>query len=100
MLTRRSRVMVNSSCCWGSTAMLPTIGFVWKVFVSLFAIVAGILALYWVCTSIVYLIVLAVDLDVSWAKKTGRTAHSDAVAKASVGILVLIFLGVMFWIRH
>lgn len=31
--------------------MLPSLEFIWKVFVSLFAITAGILAMYWVCVS-------------------------------------------------
>jgi len=84
----------------GSYQVLPSIQFVWKVFVSLFAIAIGILALYWICSSILYLIVLAVDFEVSWARKKGRAPHSDAVAKAAVGILVLILLGAMFWVHH
>jgi hypothetical protein len=80
--------------------MLPSLAFIWKVFVSLIAIVAGILALYFVCVSAVYLVILAVNLDVSWAKKHGRSAHSDAVANAIVGVLILIFLGAVFWVRH
>jgi hypothetical protein len=80
--------------------MLPSFEFIWKVFVSLFAIAGGILALYWVCGSALYLIVVAVDLEVTWAKKQGRRARTDAIAKASLGLLVLICLGAVFWIRR
>lgn len=80
--------------------MLPNFEFIWKVFVSLFAIAVGILALYWVCASALYLVVLAVDVEVAWAKKCGRMARTDAIAKASIGVLVLVFLGIIFWARH
>ncbi len=80
--------------------MLPNLDFIWKVFVSLFAIAAGILALYWVCTSALYLVVLAVDLEIGWAKKQGRKAQADAVAKASIGVIVLACLVIVFWVRH
>ena len=80
--------------------MLPNFEFIWDVFVSLVAIVVGILSLYWVCSSVLYLIVLAVDTEVEWAKHNGRVARTDAVAKASIGVLVLLFLGVVIWVRN
>jgi len=80
--------------------MLPNFEFIWNVFVSLFVIVLGILALYWVCSSAVYLIVLAVDIEVGWAKRKGRMARTDTVAKAAVGMLVLLFLGAVIWVQR
>ena len=80
--------------------MLPSFEFIWRVFVSLFAIAAGIVALYWVCVSALYLVVLAVDPEVGWAQKHGRKARTDAVAKASIGVLVLFCLAVAFWAKH
>ncbi len=78
---------------------MPTFEFIWDVFVSLFVIVVGILALYWVCSSVLYLAALAVDREVRWAKKSGRIARTDAVAKAAIGVFVLLFLGVVIWGR-
>jgi hypothetical protein len=80
--------------------MLPSIEFVWKVFVSLFAIAVGILALYWVCASLLYLVVLAVDAEVGWAKKRGRVPRTDAIAKALIGVLALIVLSLVFRFSH
>ena len=80
--------------------MLPSFEFIWKVFVSLFAIAAGIVALYWVCVSTLYLVVLAVDLEVGWANKNRRKARSEAMAKASIGVLVLVCLAVAFRAKH
>lgn len=62
-------------------------------------IIVGILALYWICSSVLYLAVLAVDLEVRWAKRNGRIARTDAVAKASIGVFVLLFLGALIWVR-
>ncbi len=80
--------------------MLPSIDFIWKVFVSLFAIVAGILGLYWVCASAVYLVVLAVDAEVSWAKEHGRVLRTDAAAKGAIGVAILLSLAAVFWARR
>ena len=80
--------------------MLPSFEFIWKVFVSLFAIAAGIVALYWVCVSTLYLVVLAVDLEVGWANKNRRKARSEAMAKDSIGVLVLVCLAVAFRAKH
>jgi hypothetical protein len=79
--------------------MLPSVEFIWKVFVSLFAIAVGILALYRVCASVLYLVALAFKAKVAWVEKRGRTARADAITKASIGIVVLMFLTVAFW-RH
>lgn len=78
---------------------MPSVEFIWKVFVSLLAIVAGILALYWVFVSVLYLVVLAFEAKLAWVEKRGRTARADAITKASIGILVLIFLTMALW-RH
>lgn len=80
--------------------MLPGFEFIWKVFISLFAIALGIVALYWVCCSAIYLIVLCVDFEIEWAKKQGREARANAIAKGSLGILVLICLAAVLWARH
>ncbi len=79
---------------------MPDLTFIWKVFVSLFAIVGGILALYWVCASSLYLIALAFEAKVAWVERRGRNARTNAIAKISVGALVLVVLGVVFWVRH
>lgn len=79
---------------------MPSLEFIWRVFISLVAIVAGIIALYWICGSALYMIVLAVDLEVSWARKNNRKARTDAVAKATIGFLVLIFLALVFYVRY
>jgi hypothetical protein len=78
--------------------MLPSFEFIWNVFVSLFVIIVGILALYWVCSSIIYLGVLAVDMEVRWAKRNGGIARTGTVAKASIAMFVLLFLGVAIWV--
>ncbi|MGE5110972.1 MAG: hypothetical protein ACM3JB_08965 [Acidobacteriaceae bacterium] len=67
---------------------------------SLFAIAVGILALYWVCASTLYLIALAFEANLAWVEKHGPMARTDAIIKASIGMLVLIFLGAVFWARH
>lgn len=79
--------------------MLPSLEFIWKVFVSLFAIAVGILALYWVCASTLYVIALAFEAKLPWVEGS-RASRGDAIAKASIGVLVLIFLGAVFWVRH
>lgn len=78
--------------------MLPSFEFIWNVFVALFVIIVGILALYRVCSSIIYVVVLAVDMEVRWAKRNGGIARTDAVAKASITVFVLLFLGVAIWV--
>lgn len=80
--------------------MLPSIEFVWKVFVSLLAIAVGILALYWVCASTLYLVALAFEAKVAWVEKRGRISRVDAITKFSIGALVLLCLGMAFWMRH
>lgn len=80
--------------------MLPSFEFIWKVFVSLSAIAVGILALYWVCASTLYLIALALEAKSTWVEKRGPMARTDAIAKALIGMLVLILLGAAFWARH
>lgn len=80
--------------------MSPSFEFIWKVFVSLLAIAVGILALYWVCASTLYLVALAFEAKLAWVEERGRMARTDAITKASVGMLVLIFLGAVFWARR
>ena len=80
--------------------MLPSIEFIWKVFVSLFAIAFGILALYWVTVSALYLVALAFEAKITWARNCGQKTRADAIVKASIGVLSLIILMAIFWARH
>jgi hypothetical protein len=54
--------------------------------------------LYWVCTSSLFLLALVMEIEVVYVNTRRRRAHTDAIAKASIGILIC--LGAVFWTRH